>query len=227
MALGGGLLSGGAGMQFGPIWTAVGAVTGFIVAPLVYLFLLSLRLPDPDKLLAAGRPEEALEQVTSLLTMDRRLAERWPGQFREVLADRLLTKAEILHTLGKAPQALEAVDEAVEILTEMVDAGPSRQDVNLARGRCLQAGLLAVMARHGEALAAAEDAVALYRALTIADRNHYAGRLAEALERQADALGYLDRLAAARAATAEAVLIRSDMMPGVPPPARLSDGVQP
>lgn len=227
MALGGGLLLGGAGTQSGPLWTAAGAVTGVIVAPLVYLLLLMMRLPDPEKLLAAGRPKEALKQLTSVLTMDRRLAERWPRQFRAVLADRLLTKAEILRVLHKEPHALEAVDEAVEILTEIAGAGPSQQDVNLARGRCMQAGLLAVMGRHGEALAAAEVAVALYRGLTIADRNHYAGRLAEALERQADALGYLDRLVAARAAAAEAVLIRSDMMPGVPPAARLSDGVQP
>jgi tetratricopeptide (TPR) repeat protein len=227
VALGGGLLLGAAGTQFGPVWTEAGAVTGVILAPVVYLVLLTLRLPDPEKLLAAGRPREALKQITGVLAMDRRLAARWPSRFRDVLAGRLLTKAEILHVLHKEPQALEAVEEAVAILTEIAGAGPSRQDVNLARGRCLQAALLALMGRHGEALAAADDAVALYRDLTIADRNHYAGLLAEALERQADALGYLDRLAPARAAAAEATLIRSDMMPGLPPAARLSDGVQP
>lgn len=220
-------MSGGAGMLLGPVWAALGAFAGAIVVPLTLVFLMALRIPDPEKLLAAGKPGEALQIANAQLAGDRRLAARWPGRFREPVAWQLLTNAEILQALHKEPQALDAADEAVEILTELAERGPARLSIPLARGHCLQSGLLTIMGRHGEALGAAEAAVALYRKLAIADRNGYVGRLAGALERQADALGYLDRVGGARAAAAEAALIRSDMMPGTPPAARLSDGVQP
>ena len=214
VALGGGLLLGAAGMQFGPIWLAAGVLTGVIVAPVTYLAVLAMRTPTPEKMLKTGRLEEALQLLESGMPTARVLARKWPGQFPELLADRLTLKAEIQHTLNRVPQALDAADEAVDILTELAENRPGRYDPELARVLCLQAGLLAVVGRHGEALGAAETAAALYRDLAVIDRAGYVALLAVALERQADALGYLDRVGQARAIAATAALIRSDMMPG-------------
>jgi tetratricopeptide (TPR) repeat protein len=197
-------------LLIGPLWAAPCALAGLIVAPLVAMFVVEYRQPEPEDLLSAGRPHDALAALDRRMGTDRLLAEKWPSQFADFLARKLVCKSAALQAMDRLPQALDAVDEAVDLLT---DREPKCPPAVLASALYQQGSVLAALSRHGEALGAVETAVRLYRDLAIGDRGCYLPRLAEALTHQADALGYLDRFDEAHAAAAEATLIRSDMIP--------------
>lgn len=208
----GAVLLGGAGWLLGPLWAVTGILAGPVAAIAVGVAFLLRGKPDPVRLLAAGRPQEAYRQLWHDLTFARALAARRPA-FRDVLAGKLETMSQVQQALGDEPRALEAATEAAAIYAGLAARRPGRHAAAHARTLLQQAGLLARMGRHGEALAAIEPAVQAYRRLTASDRSAYVAHLAAALTRQADELGYLDRTTEARAAAAEAEMISTDMLP--------------
>lgn len=206
------MLLGGVGWLLGPLWTVVGTLVGAVAAFSVLLIIFVRGKPDPERLMQAGRPQEAYRHLQYELSFLRGLVRRRP-MFCDVLADRLETMSQVQLALGNEPRALETVTEAVAIYRALIEKHPDRYTGRLARVLLKQAALLAHMGRHGEALAAIEPAVQDYRRLSIRDRNAYLPSLATALSRQADELGHLDRITEARAAAAEAEMIRTDMLP--------------
>ena len=212
----GAVVGGGVGWIWGSLWAAVGAAAGLVAAYAGSIIVLAFQRPNPQRLLTAGRAQEALWPLELRVSYDRKLAAKLPT-FRDLLADHLDMMSEALQTVGNKPRALEAVTEAAAIFTELTANRPGRYTAALAGALLRQAALLADMSRHGEALAAIESAIGIYRRLTRGDPATYLPRLAEALTRQADALGYLDRITEARAAAAEADLIRTDMLPSARP----------
>jgi hypothetical protein len=208
----GAVLGGGVGWIWGPLWAAVGAAAGLAAAYAGSIIALAFQRPNPQRLLLAGRAQEALWSLELRVSYDRKLAAKLPT-FRDLLADHLDMMSEALQTVGNKPRALEAATEAAAIFAELTANRRGRYTAALAGALVRRAALLADMSRHGEALAAIEPAIGSYRRLTRGDPATYLPRLAEALTRQADALGYLDRITEARAAAAEADLIRTDMLP--------------
>ena len=203
---------GGAGWLLGPLWAVAGILVGSVAALAFLLIMVERAMPDPALLLRSGRPQEAYRYLQPELAFVRTLVVRRP-MFRELLANRLETMAQVLQALDNEPKALETVTEAVTIYGDLNVKDPDRYARPLAQALLRQAGMLADMGRHGEALAAAEPAVRIYRRLAVKDRSAYLPSLAAALTRQADELGHLDRITEARAATAEAEMISSDMLP--------------
>jgi tetratricopeptide (TPR) repeat protein len=210
-ALGAALL-GGAGWLLGPLWAVAGIIVGSVAALAVLLVVLEHGKPDPALLLRSGRPQEAYRHLQPELAFVRTLVIRRP-MFREILANRLETMAQVLQALDNEPKALETVTEAVTIYGDLNVKDPDRYNQPLAHALLRQAAMLANLGRHGEALAAVEPAIRIYRRLAVMDRSAHLPSLAAALTRQADELGHLDRFAEARAATAEAEMISTDMMP--------------
>jgi tetratricopeptide (TPR) repeat protein len=208
----GAALLGGAGWLLGPLWAVAGVLVGAVAALAALLIMVGRAKPDPSLLLRSGRPQDAYRHLQPELAFVRTLVIRRP-MFREILADRLETMAQVLQALDNEPKALETVTEAVTIYGDLSVKDPDRYGRSLAQALLQQAAMLANMGRHGEALAAAEPAVQLYRRLAVKDRSAHLPSLAAALIRQADELGHLDRFAEARAATAEADLISTDMLP--------------
>jgi tetratricopeptide (TPR) repeat protein len=208
----GAALLGGAGWLLGPLWAVAGVLVGAVAALAALLIMVGRAKPDPALLLRSGRPQDAYRHLQPELAFVRTLVIRRP-MFREILADRLETMAQVLQALDNEPKALETVTEAVTIYGDLSVKDPDRYGRSLAQALLQQAAMLANMGRHGEALAAAEPAVQLYRRLAVKDRSAHLPSLAAALIRQADELGHLDRFAEARAATAEADLISTDMLP--------------
>jgi tetratricopeptide (TPR) repeat protein len=208
----GAALLGGVGWLLGPLWAVAGIVVGAVAALAFLLILVGRAKPDPALLLRSGRPQEAYRHLQPELAFVRTLVIRRP-MFREILANRLETMAQVLQALDNEPKALETVTEAVTIYADLNVKDPERYGSALARALLRQAAMLADMGRHGEALAAAEPAVRIYRRLAVKDRSAHLPSLAAALTRQADELGYLDRITEARAATAEAEMISTDMLP--------------
>jgi tetratricopeptide (TPR) repeat protein len=208
----GAVLGGGLGWVAGLRGAAIGAGAGLVAAYVGSIVALAIRKPNPERLLLAGRAQEALRQLELQVSYDRKLAAKLPT-FRDMLAYRLVEMSEALQALGNRPRALEAVAEAAAIYSQLA-ANRSRRITPALAGTLLrQAALLAGMSRHGEALAAIEPATGIYRHLARSEPGTYLPHLAEALTRQSDALGYLDRITEARAAAAEADLIRTDMLP--------------
>ena len=214
-ALGAALL-GGAGWLLGPLWAVAGILVGSVAALAVLLVMLERSKPDPALLLRSGRPHDAYRHLQPELAFVRTLVIRRP-MFREILADRLTTMAQVLQALGNEPRALETVTEAAAIYGDLSVRDPDRYSGALADTHLHQADMLASLGRHGEALAAVEPAVQIYRRLAVRDRSAHLPSLAAALTRQADELGHLDRFTEARAATAEADLISTDMLPSGQP----------
>lgn len=203
---------GGAGWLLGPLWAVAGILVGSVAALAFLLIMVERGKPDPALLLRSGRPQEAYQHLQPELAFVRTLVIRRP-MFRDILANRLETMAQVLQALDNEPKALETVTEAVAIYGDLRVKDPDRYGSPLAHALLRQAAMLANMGRHGEALAAAEPAVRIYRRLAVKDRSAYLPSLAAALTRQADELGHLDRITEARAATAEAEMISSDMLP--------------
>ncbi len=212
----GAALLGGVGWLLGPLGAVAGLVVGSVAALAVLLIMVGRARPDPALLLRSGRPQEAYRHLQPELAFVRTLVIRRP-MFREILANRLETMAQVLQALDNEPKALETVTEAVTIYGTLSVKDPDRYGRPLAQALLRQAAMLANMGRHGEALAAAEPAVRIYRRLAVKDRSAYLPSLAAALTRQADELGYLDRISEARAATAEAEMISTDMLPSAQP----------
>ena len=208
----GAALLGAVGWLLGPLWAVAGILVGSVAALAVLLIMVGRSKPDPALLLRSGRPQEAYRHLQPELAFVRTLVIRRP-MFREILANRLETMAQVLQALDNEPKALETVTEAAAIYSDLSAKDPDRYSSALADTHLHQAAMLANLGRHGEALAAAEPAVQLYRRLAVRDRSAHLPSLAAALTRQADELGHLDRFTEARAATAEAEMISTDMLP--------------
>lgn len=112
------------------------------------------------------RLDEALAVSQRGVELHRRLAESFPGKFRELLATDLHNLSVILFELGQSEKALQVCQEAVGILRELVEAGHSANLSDFARslahiGSCLQEA-----GRPREARAALEEAIGIYRELS-------------------------------------------------------------
>ena len=208
----GAALFGALGWLLGPPWAVAGILVGAVAGVWVLLMLFTRGKPDPELLLAAGRPQEAYRQLHYELSFARVQARKRPI-LREVFANQLETMSLVLQALGNEPKALEIATEAVGVYTDLSVKRHDRHASALARSLLQQGALLASMGRHGEALAAIEPALQIYRRLAVKDRNAYLPSLIKALNSQADELGHLDRITEARTASAEAELISTDMLP--------------
>ena len=111
-------LLGGAGWLLGPLWAVAGILVGAVAALAVLLVMFDRSMPDPALLLRSGRPQEAYRYLQTELAFVRTLAVKRP-MFRETLANRLGTMAQVLQALDNEPKALETVTEAVTIYGDL------------------------------------------------------------------------------------------------------------
>jgi len=81
---------------------------------------------DPWQLMWMGRYAEALDAIDDQLPRYRELAGRWPGLYRDVVADLLVQRSRALHQEFRDAEALTCAEEAVAILRELYAAKPAR-----------------------------------------------------------------------------------------------------
>lgn len=175
----------------GPPWAIAGvlAVPPFAVA--AWATLLSFTEPDPESHLLDHEPYRALTEASSRLPTWRDMARRWPGQFREPLAQLLLTQADALCALRRETAALAPAAEAVEIYQALAAGKPAKFTHGLAHALDRQARVLAATGRTAEAVEAISVAIRLYCGLPPAAARDHVPELAEAVAHQA---GWLSEL---------------------------------
>lgn len=184
---------GAAGWLRGPEWAAAGVVAGPFVALVIASAWQVHASSRPADLLRAGRADEARRRLDQELPSWRILARTWPGQFRDVLASRLVDQSFALHKCGRDAEAAAAAGEAVLAFRELAAARPRKFTAGLADALYRVSHPLAVAADDQVALAAADEAVRLYRGLAADRPARYAPHLALSLTRQAILLARLDR----------------------------------
>lgn len=184
---------GAAGWLLGPGWAAAGVVAGPFAALVIASACQAYARTDAADLLRMGRADEALWRLDRELPSWRTLARIWPGQFRDVLASRLVDQSFALHKCGRDAEAAAAAGEAVLAFRELAAARPRKFTAGLADALYRVSYPLAAVAGHEKALAAAEEAVRLYRGLAAARSARYAPLLALSLTRQAILLATLGR----------------------------------
>jgi hypothetical protein len=195
---------GAAGWLLGPGWAAAGVVAGpFAALVIASAWRVHVRTSAAD-LMQMGRAGEALPGLDEEMPSWRALARIWPGQFRDVLAGRLVDQSFALHKCGRDVEAAAAADEAVLAFRELAAARPRKFTAGLADALYRVSYPLAAIAGQEKALAAAEEAVRLYRGLAAARPARYASLLALSLTRQAILLARLGRPGEALAAAADA-----------------------
>jgi hypothetical protein len=195
---------GAAGWLLGPGWAAAGVVAGPVAALVIATAWQVHATTRAADLLQTGRADEALWRLDQELPSWRTLARIWPGQFRDVLASRLVDQSFALHKCGRDAEAAAAAGEALLVFRELAAARPRKFTAGLADALYRVSYPLAAVAGHQEALAAAQEAVRLYRGLAAARPAQYAPVLAQSLTRQAILLARLDRPGDALAAATDA-----------------------
>jgi tetratricopeptide (TPR) repeat protein len=213
--LGGAAVVGGAAgwLLLGPLWTIAGVVAGPPFALVALATFLSFAVTEPATHLQNHEPHRALTEISQGLWAWRYLARIWPSQFRQPLADTLLTQAEALHALHREAQALSPAAEAVAIYQVLAAETPRKFTPGLAGALDRQSSLLAASGRLAEAEKAIAVAVRLYRNLVPAAPGDYLPDLADALTRQAQWLLDMGQDSAALAPASEAADICQDRLP--------------
>ncbi|HTW00809.1 MAG TPA: hypothetical protein VMF87_10965 [Streptosporangiaceae bacterium] len=207
-------MGGAAGwLLLGPLWTIAGVVAGPLVALVGCATFLAFAVADPATHLQNNEPQRALTEISRGLWSWRYLARIWPGQFRQPLADTLLTQAEALRTLHLEAQALSPAAEAVAIYQVLAAEKPRKFTPGLAGALDRQSSLLAASGRLAEAEKAIAVAVRIYRDLVPAAPGDYLPDLADALTRQAEWLPDMGQDGAALATASEAADICQDRLP--------------
>jgi tetratricopeptide (TPR) repeat protein len=175
----------------GPLWAIAGvlAVPPFALA--AWVMLIAFTDPDPESYLRNQEPYHALTETNKGLQVWRDMARRWPSQFREPLAQTLLTQADALCALHRGTEALAPAAEAVAIYQALAAEKPRRFTHGLAHALDRQARLLAATGRIAEAVEAITVAIRLYRNLPPAAAGDHVPDLAEAVAHQA---GWLSEL---------------------------------
>lgn len=197
-----------------------------LIATAVFLTFVTT---DPVTHLQDNESDRATAQLCREMPSWRKLAQVWPGQFRNTLADRLLVLSDALRAVHREAEALGAAGEAVAVYQELAAARPGKFTPGLAGALNRQALLLPAADRQAEALAAMGVAVRLYRNLAITDPGTYLPILASCLTTAADWLSETGHGREALEAANEAVSIYLDRLPAddLPPRAAralLSEG---
>jgi hypothetical protein len=195
---------GAAGWLLGPGWAAAGVVASPVAALVIASAWQAHARTSAADLLQMGRAGEALSRLDRELPSWRTLARIWPGQFRDVLASRLVDQSFALQGCGRDAEAAAAAGEAVLAFRELAAARPRKFTAGLADALYRVSYPLAAADGHEKALAAAEEAVRLHRGLATARPARYAPLLAQSLTRQAILLARLGRPGDALAAAASA-----------------------
>jgi len=213
--LGGAAVVGGAAgwILLGPLWTIAGVVASPLFALVACATFLAFAVAEPATHLQNHEPQRALAEISRGLWSWRYLARIWPSQFRQPLADILLTRAEALRALHLEAQALSPAAEAVAIYQVLAAEKPRKFTPGLAGALDRQSSLLAASGRLAEAEKAIAVAVWLYRDLVPAAPGDYLPGLADALTRQAEWLLDMGQDSAALATVSEAADICQDRLP--------------
>ena len=204
---------GAAGWLLGPGWAAAGVVVGPFAALVIVAAWQAHSTTSAAELLRAGRAGEALSMLDEELPSWRTLARFWPGQFRDVLASRLVDQSFALHSCGRDAEAVATADEAVLAFRELAAARPGKFTTGLADAQFRVSHLLVGVAGYQAALAPAEEAVRLYRGLAATRPAQYAPLLAMSLIQQAIVLAGLDRPGDALAAVTDAAGLYQAVVP--------------
>ena len=114
---------GAAGWRLGPGRAAAGVVAGPFAALVIASAWRAYARPGAADLLQMGRADEALWRLDRELPSWRTPARIWPGQFRDVLASRLVDQSFALHRCGRDAEAAAAADEAVLAFPSWRSAG--------------------------------------------------------------------------------------------------------
>jgi hypothetical protein len=213
--LGGAAVVGGAAgwLLLGPLWTIAGVVAGPPFALVACATFFTFTVTEPATHLQNHEPYRALAEINQGLWSWRHLARIWPSQFRQPLADTLLTQAEALRALHREAQALSPAAEAVAIYQVLAAGKPRKFTPGLAGALDRQSSLLAESGRLAEAEQAIAIAVRLYRDLAPAAPGDYLPGLVDALTRQAEWLLDMGQDSAALAPASEAADICQDQLP--------------
>jgi hypothetical protein len=213
--LGGAAALGGAAgwLLLGPLWAIAGVVAGLLFALVACAKFFAFAVTDPATHLQNHEPDRALTEIRRGLWSWRYLARIWPSQFRQPLADTLVTQAEALRALHREAQALSPAAEAVGIYQILAAEKPRKFTPGLAGALDRQSSLLAASGRLAEAEKAIAVAVRLYRNLVPAAPGDYLPGLADALTRQAEWLLDMGQDSAALAPASEAADICQDQLP--------------
>jgi tetratricopeptide (TPR) repeat protein len=207
----GAVVLGGAGVPLGRAWIIAGVVAGPFVALVAASVVQGLTTPDPSELLQAGRHREALRVIADDLWAWRKMARIWPGQFREALAQVLMTRSLALLAAHRDGEALAAAEQAVEIFRSLAADRPAKWAPGLASALNNLSYPLRAVGRLEEALAAAEESVRMRRVMAAARPGKYRYDLASSLGTQAEVLLLAGQYHKALAATSEAAVIYQDV----------------
>lgn len=196
-----------------PLWAIVGVVAGPFLALVMFAVVVTFTLPDATTLVNQHEPYQALKQLQYDIRSSRRLAKVWPSQWRDALANNLITQSDALHALSQDVHALRSCDEAVAIYHALAAEKPGKYGSDLAGALDRQSRLLAGAGRQADAIAAIDTAVRLYRNLAAAEPGTYLPALAEALTCMATWLTDIGRDTDALAAAHEATRIYWHRLP--------------
>jgi hypothetical protein len=213
--LAGAAVAGGAAgwLLLGPTWTIAGVLAGPPLALVAGGVFVAFTETEPATHLRNHEPLRALTEISRGLWAWRYMARIWPGQFRQPLADTLMTQAEALRALHREAQALSPAAEAVAIYQVLAAGKPRKFTPGLAGALDRQSSLLAASGRLAEGEKAVAVAVRLYRNLVPAAPGEYLPELADALTRQAEWLAEMSQDSAALAPASEAADICQDELP--------------
>jgi len=200
-------------LLLGPVWIIAGVLAGSLVGAFVLTSIYVLTNTDAAAVLGHDRPSGAIAQLHHEMSSWRVLAQIWPSQFRDALANRLIVQSGALQAMHRDEEALRTAGQAVAIYQDLAASRPGKYGPDLAGALDHQSRLLAADDRPADALAAMQVAVRLYRNLAAAEPGKYLPVLAECLTCQADWLADLELLADALAAVHEATDICQDKVP--------------
>lgn len=190
-------------LVLGPLWTILAVAAGCLFPPVAIGLALEFVAPSPEKLIAKGRPEEALQRVRLLEGQARWMARKTPS-FRDVHAYQLIAQSDALHALHRYDQALQSADEGVAIYQTLAAEKPAKFSPHLSGAIDTRSRVLANLGRWAEAIQAIEIAIRMFRNLAIAEPGEFLPPLAEALTFMAEWLAEIDKSTEAVTAAHEA-----------------------
>ena len=164
-----------------------------------------------NRLLAAGRPKEALTAIEVAEGVYRNMADEWPDRFRPELATSLHNSSACLSTVGRPRDAVAKAEEAVAICSDLADARPDAYQPDLADSLHNLSLCLSEAGMRKEALAVLQKAVGIWRSLVRSRPDDFRPPLAKSLHNLSIQLSELNRPRDALTAAEEAVSIRRDL----------------
>jgi tetratricopeptide (TPR) repeat protein len=210
---GGAAVAGAAGLMLGLWWAVAGVLAGPCIALIAAAIVETLTTPDPG-LMPAHQHREALRLMDRSMASNRVLARIWPGQFQDVLAERLLSRSLALCSAMRYGEAMAAAEEGVEIYRNLAAANPAKTAPGLALALNNFTYPLRAAGRVEEALTAAREAVRINRELTAGRPRRYQQSLACTLGTQAELLSLARRPGEAVVLASEAASLCQAVRPG-------------